>query len=299
MNEQSLIDLIKQACPSNASVLIGIDDDAAVLKPTVRETLVCTDMLMDGVHFRVKEALPSAIGHKALGVNLSDIAAMGGKALSAYVSLAIPKDLTTDTFIQSFYQGLTDLARSFDVAIAGGDTNIWKGPLVVNVTVLGESHAKGPILRSGAKPGDKVFVTGPLGGSLSGHHLTFTPRLREVRELLDHYAIHSMMDISDGLAKDLREITRQSGVKVILDKSAIPIQPHIKSHKDALQKAMSDGEDFELCFTLSAEEAERLKNDSRFSYCKEIGVVAEGEDLYFSGEKTPISWQGYQHGVKR
>ncbi|MES2746018.1 MAG: thiamine-phosphate kinase [Bdellovibrionota bacterium] len=299
MNEQSLIDLIKKTCPSNASVLLGIDDDAAVLKPTVRETLVCTDMLMDGVHFLVKEALPSAIGHKALAVNLSDIAAMGGRALSAYVSLAIPKDLTGEIFIQSFYQGLTDLARSFDVAIAGGDTNIWKGPLVVNVTVLGESHARGPVLRSGAKPGDKVFVTGPLGGSLSGHHLTFTPRLRESRELLDHYTIHSMMDVSDGLAKDLREITRQSGVKIILDKSSIPIQPHIATHKDSLQKAMTDGEDFELCFTLSSEEAERLKRDSKFSYCTEIGLVTEGEDLYFSGEKTAISWQGYQHGVKR
>lgn len=294
MNEQALIDIIKRKCPSNASVVLGIDDDAAVIRSTQREGLVCTDMLMDGVHFLSKEAHASAIGHKALAVNLSDIAAMGGRALSAYVSLALPRDFCTNGFVEEFYQGLSELAQSFDVAIAGGDTNIWKGPLVVNVTVFGESHTKGPVLRSGAKVGDRIFVSGPLGGSLSGHHLSFTPRLREARELMDHFRPTSMMDISDGLAKDLREIARLSGVACYLDKTAIPIQSKIASLPRALEKAMTDGEDFELCFTLNAEDAKRIETDPRFAYCRRIGEVRQGEGLFWT-DGNIINLQGYQH----
>ncbi|RYZ54762.1 MAG: thiamine-phosphate kinase, partial [Proteobacteria bacterium] len=237
MNEIELIESLKRLCPSNESVILGIDDDAAILKATLRESLICADMLMDGSHFLLNAAGPERIGHKALAVNLSDIAAMGGRALSAFVSLALPKHLANEAFLLPFYRGMSALAREFDVAIAGGDTNIWNGPLVVNVTVLGEAHPKGSIRRSTAKAGDRIFVTGPLGNSIEGHHLSFRPRLDEAKQLMDEFTLNSMMDISDGLGKDLRTICRQSAVGARIDRAAIPIRSTLKNHPDALKKA--------------------------------------------------------------
>ena len=296
MNELQLIDKLKSLCPSNDSIILGIDDDAAVLRPTAQPALVCADMLMEGVHFLVAEAGAEAIGHKSLGVNLSDIAAMGGQALSAFVSLALPRHLAKESFILDLYRGMSTLASRFGVAIAGGDTNIWNGPLVVNVTVVGEAHAKGAVRRSTARPGDMIFVTGPLGGSISGHHLDFEPRLAEAKLLMDHFSIHSMMDISDGLAKDLRTLTDQSGVSAVLERHAIPIRESIKDHPEGLKKAMCDGEDFELCFTLGAEDAKRLGSDSRFAFCTAIGRIQEGSGIYWSDDKRPMEWQGFEHG---
>ncbi|RYZ55767.1 MAG: thiamine-phosphate kinase [Proteobacteria bacterium] len=295
MNEIELIESLKRLCPSNDSVILGIDDDAAILKATLRESLVCADMLMDGSHFLLNEAGPERIGHKALAVNLSDIAAMGGRALSAFVSLALPKHLAHEAFLLPFYRGMSALAREFDVAIAGGDTNIWNGPLVVNVTVLGEAHAKGPVRRSTAKAGDRIFVTGPLGNSIEGHHLSFRPRLDEAKQLMDEFTLNSMMDISDGLGKDLRTICRQSAVGARIDRAAIPIRDTLKNHPDALQKAFCDGEDFELCFTLSEVEAQRLLGDQSFAYCRAIGRISEGQDILWSDDLSPILWQGFEH----
>lgn len=298
MTERSLIHRLKSLCPSNASIILGIDDDAAILHPTQTPTLVCTDMLMEGVHFLRESAAAAAIGHKALAVNLSDIAAMGGKALSAYVSLALPRAAANDAFIVDFYRGMATLAQSFDVAIAGGDSNVWDGPLVVNVAVLGEAHAKGAVKRSGAKVGDRIFVTGPLGGSIAGHHLSFRPRLDEAALLMEAFALHSMLDISDGLAKDLRTITEQSGVSAQLSRTAIPIRDTIRDHPEALRKAMGDGEDFELCFTLGASEAERLIHDPRFSFCIPIGTIHGGSGISWSDDHSPMDWHGFEHGQK-
>lgn len=295
MNEIDLIESLKRLCPSNETVILGIDDDAAILRPSVRETLVCADMLMDGTHFLLEEAGAERIGHKALAVNLSDIAAMGGRALSAFVSLALPRDLANETFLLPFYRGMSALAREFHVAIAGGDTNIWDGPLVVNVTVLGEAHAKGTVRRSTAKAGDRIFVTGPLGGSIEGHHLSFRPRLDEARLLMDRFDLNSMMDISDGLGKDLRTICRQSGVGAQIDRESIPIRGTIRNHPDALKKAFCDGEDFELCFTLSEAEALRLLEDKDFAYCKSIGSIIDGQELLWADDPCKILWQGFEH----
>jgi thiamine-monophosphate kinase len=295
MNEIELIESLKRLCPSNDSIILGIDDDAAILKPTLHESLCCADMLMDGTHFILEEAGAERIGHKALAVNLSDIAAMGGRALSAFVSLALPTNLANEAFLLPFYRGMGDLARTFNVAIAGGDTNIWSGPLVVNVTVLGEAHAKGSLRRSTAKAGDRIFVTGALGGSIEGHHLSFRPRLDEAKKLMDAFDLNSMMDISDGLGKDLRTICRQSGVGARIDRQAIPVRSTIRDHPDALKKAFCDGEDFELCFTLSEAEAQRLMKDQNFAYCKAIGSISDDQDLLWTDDLTPIQWQGFEH----
>ncbi len=296
MHELQLIAKLKTLCPSNESIILGIDDDAAILRPTLRATLVCADMLMDGVHFQIDEAGPQAIGHKALAVNLSDIAAMGGKALSAFVSLALPRRLANESFIIDFYRGMSRLANEFGVAIAGGDTNIWDGPLVVNVTVVGEAHTKGAVKRSGAQVGDTIFVTGALGGSIHAHHLVFQPRLAEARALMDAFTLHSMTDISDGLAKDLRTVTGQSSVSAYLDRSAIPIREILKEQPDALKKALSDGEDFELCFTLGPEDSLRLQNDSRFDFCSAIGEIRAGSGIFWKDDHSAMDWQGFEHG---
>lgn len=299
MSELLLIEALKTLCPSNASIILGIDDDTAIVRPTRNETLVCTDMLMEGVHFLIASAGAASVGHKALAVNLSDIAAMGGKALSAYVSLALPRSLFSEEFILDFYRGMSALAQTFDVAIAGGDTNLWDGPLVVSVSVLGEAHEKGAIRRSGAKPGDQIFVTGPLGGSIDSHHLNFRPRLDEAKLLMDNFALNSMMDLSDGLAKDLRSICEQSGVSALIDRQAIPLRDSMKDSPDALRRAFCDGEDFELCFTLSSSEANRLKAAPRFAFCRAIGRISEGSDIFWADDRSPMVWQGFEHGKNK
>lgn len=291
MNEQSIIQSLQKRCPLNNTVVKGIGDDSAVLRPMEREPLVCSDMLMDGVHFLVKEQDPRRIGHKALAVNLSDIAAMGGRAESAYVNLALPRSLCRSDFLDPLYEGMEQLAKRFAVAIAGGDTNIWEGPLVLSVTVIGSAHPKGAILRSGAKAGDAIFVTGPLGGSISGHHLDFIPRLHEARMLMDAFNPHGMIDVSDGLGKDLRVIADQSGVGAVLQRSALPLRSGVTE----AEKALTDGEDFELCFTLAEDEARVLEERREFSFCRRIGRVIVGEGLRWDDGRT-ITSLGFEHG---
>ncbi|HYX33011.1 MAG TPA: thiamine-phosphate kinase [Oligoflexus sp.] len=299
MKENKIIEQLKQQCPDNASVKLGIGDDSAVLNPSDREQLVCADMLMEGVHFILDSHNVEKIGHKALAVNLSDIAAMGGEALSAYICLALPRSHAESRFMERLYSGFSSLAQRFQVAIAGGDTNIWEGPLVISVTVVGAVHPKGAVTRRGARVGDVIMVTGELGGSIEGHHLDFTPRLAEARILMDGYKLHSMIDVSDGLGKDLRDICRQSGVAASLDPELLPLRgPLLKMPRaEAQQRALSDGEDFELCFTLSEKEAERLEARRDIS-CHRIGRIIAGEGLYWGhNEKTwePIHVQGYEH----
>src|SRR6478736_5249646 len=142
MKENKIIEQLRRQCPDNASVKLGIGDDSAVLQPNSSEQLVCADMLMEGVHFLVDAQNIESIGHKALAVNLSDIAAMGGVALSAYICLALPRSRAESRFIDHLYAGFAELAQKFQVAIAGGDTNIWEGPLVISVTVVGAVHRK-------------------------------------------------------------------------------------------------------------------------------------------------------------
>jgi len=300
MKETKIIEQLLRQCPSNASIKLGIGDDSAVLHAPSRDPLVCADMLMEGVHFLIDSPAVEKIGHKALAVNLSDIAAMGGEALSAYICLALPRSRAEPQFLERLYQGFGELARKFDVAIAGGDTNIWQGPLVISVTVIGQVHRKGAITRHGAQVGDVIMVTGKLGGSLDGHHLSFTPRLAEAKALMDHLKLHSMIDLSDGLGKDLREICQQSGVAACLDPAHIPLRDNVSSlpRQEALQKALKDGEDFELCFTLSESEASKCSEDSNLPHCYPIGRIIAGQGLYWGKGQTiqeVIQSYGYEH----
>ncbi len=301
MNELEWIKSMSQNLLPHPRLLLGVGDDAAVLQ-SAPQTIVTADMLLDRVHFDTSVQDASLIGRKALAVNISDIAAMGGVPYACVITIAIPRGKTT-TFVDQVYAGITALAREFQVAIAGGDTNTWDGAFAISITVWGDPHKKGVVKRSGARPDDVIFVSGPLGNSLAGHHLSFSPRVHLAKTLMDEVDVHAMIDLSDGLATDLRHICTASGVGALLDKSAIPIQSSLLQKMDreaALTKAMTDGEDFELCFTVSQADAQRLRSlpgigPSLFP----IGRICHDQlDLYWQtgdNRSEAIRYKGYEH----
>lgn len=305
LGEFQLIDWIRQRSSLHPQVPVGIGDDAALLAPTPgEEILVTTDMLMDGRHFVVGQTPPELIGRKALAVNLSDIAAMGGRPLAAFISWALPRR-GGRVLAQSLFKGMAELAESYNVAIAGGDTNSWDGPLVISITLVGETVGGRRILRSGARAGDWIFVTGPLGGSLlSGRHLTFIPRVHEALDLVQRVQVSSMLDLSDGIASDLRHILDQSGVGATLDARSIPIHSDVDRTLpdwEQLRRALTDGEDFELLFTVSPTEGERLFASPPPDWTPiSIGIVEEplGCRLWTAQATEELPRGGWEHTIE-
>ena len=300
--EFSYIDWLRQRTPAAAGVLVGPGDDTAVLRPPSGLLLVTTDMLLEGSCFRLAEAGPFHVGRKALAVNLSDIAAMAGVPTAAVVSVGLPRDGGRE-LAEQLYLGMRKVADEFDVPIVGGDTNSWNGPLSISVTMLGEATSRGPVLRSGARLGDWIMVTGPLGGSILGHHLDFTPRVREALRLHELVDLHAMIDISDGLAKDMHHICEESHCGAVLHAEAIPISEAAKAltaedGRSELDHALSDGEDFELAFTVSAEDGERLLRDQPVPgiTLHRIGeIVAAGYWIERDGQREVLEPRGYEH----
>lgn len=286
-------------------VVLGIGDDAAVIRSTCAAgEVITTDMLMEGVDFLIDTATPEAMGRKALAVNLSDIAAMGAWPTAAFVSVALPQDRGVD-FARRVFVGLETLAAEYEVTLAGGDTNSWRGPFVINVTLIGEPLASAPILRSGARPGDVLLATGAFGGSILGRHLHFTPRLREIRRLLEIVTPHAMIDVSDGLAADLHHLLHASGVGAILDARQIPIHPDAARMADELsplRHALGDGEDFELVLSVAKDDADRLLREwDHATPLSVIGTVtvdpAERLQL-LDGTVTPLPAWGWTHSLE-
>jgi thiamine-monophosphate kinase len=199
------------------------------------------------------------------------------------------------------YIGLREMADDFQTAIAGGDTNSWNGPLAISVTVIGEPTGMGPVRRTGAKPGDWILLTGPLGGSIAGKHLTFTPRVREAQQLHGLVELHAMIDISDGLAADLNHLCSESGCGAVLFAEAIPIADAacaLGDGKSALDHALSDGEDFELIFIVSPNEARDLIEKQPISGVNltQIGACVErGLWIEMNGQRRPLKPEGYVH----
>jgi len=261
MNERELIAKLLPALPRNQSVVTPAGDDCAVLDVGAPEYLLFkTDAVVEGIHF-THEAAPERIGRKALARCLSDIAAMGGKPTAALVTLGLPAKFAP-TDVERIYAGLNQLATQYQLAIVGGETTTNPGGTLISIALLGTVDKSRCILRSGARAGDAVFVTGRLGGSREGKHFDFEPRLREGQWLATHFKIHSMIDLSDGLASDLRHVLKASSVGAELLSSAIPISREAKlkaradsSAKPPLLAALTDGEDFELLFTLPAKQA--------------------------------------------
>lgn len=301
-SERDIIRDLKNCFPVRPPVEVGIGDDGAVLRPGDRPVIVVTDMLLDGVHFDLSSTSPELVGRKAVAVNLSDLAAMGCWPTAAFISIAVPKSIAaTDTFLSSLYDGMQALSDQFEFTIAGGDTNTWHGPFAINVCLTGSATSAAPVLRSGAKPGDVLMVTGPLGGSLpSGHHLTFEPHLQLSKWLLQNTDVHAMMDISDGLSIDLHRMVEASGTGAILDADAIPISPHVDAGLSAdqrLKHAMSDGEDFELLIAVSAADAKSLASQTKPHSFVRVGEVTESNDVLLkTGDTlTHLPADGWQH----
>jgi thiamine-monophosphate kinase len=299
--EFDYIDWVRRHTPADPRVLIGPGDDAAAMRLSSHvPSLITTDMLLEGSCFLLAEAGPRLVGRKAMAVNLSDIAAMAGRPIAAVVSVGLPRT-SGRALGEELYRGLREMADEFDTALVGGDTNSWNGPLVISVTVIGEATERGPVRRSGARPGDWLLVTGPLGGSIRGKHLTFTPRVREALRLHEVAELHAMIDVSDGLSADLGHICRESGCGAVLRAEAIPITEEARKMADErspLEHALGDGEDFELVFAVSPADGKRLQATQPVPgvTLTVIGeCVAEGLWLEKDGQRIPLEPNGYQH----
>jgi thiamine-monophosphate kinase len=250
--ESDFLAWIKQQQQPSPFVPLPAGDDLAVLKwPAGDLLLIGVDQVLDGVHFDSAIHSPRAIGIKAVNRNLSDCAAMACLPAAAVVSVALPRGSGFD-YARELYLGLRDAADPFDCPIVGGDTGTWDGKLAVTVTILGRSDGVEPITRIGARPGDGIYVTGRLGGSILGRHMTFSPRVREGRALAASGVVTSMIDLSDGLSRDLPRICAGA----LLEESAIPIHADARTdradNRTPIERALHDGEDYELLFTASA-----------------------------------------------
>jgi thiamine-monophosphate kinase len=302
MGEFDFIAWLRQRTPPASRVLAGPGDDCAVIETIPNHPwLVTTDMMLEGSHFVLAEAGPRRVGHKAMAVNLSDIAAMGGRPVAAFVSVGLPRG-NAETLAEELYLGMREVADRFETAIAGGDTNTWAGGLVVSVTVMGDPGPQGPIHRRGAKPGDWLFVTGPLGGSILGKHLDFVPRVKEGLMLQEHAMLHAMIDISDGLSADVFHICEESGCGAVLFSDKVPISDAARTIADGkapLEHALGDGEDFELAFAVDSADGERLLKTQPIpgTTLSHVGVFVAEKALFLeeNGARRRIEPRGFAH----
>lgn len=313
VNEREIIEVLAADLPINENTVIGAGDDcAAVRLPAGEETLLLkTDAVVEGVHFTRNDP-PQCIGRKALARCLSDLASMGGRPDSALVSLGLPSSGDV-SFLREVYRGLRCLAEKFGVAVVGGETTRCPGAFFLSITLTGYADSQGGVRRSGARVGDAIFVSGRLGGSRSGRHLNFEPRINEARWLAEHFRPHAMIDVSDGLAADLKVLLRASKVGARMDEAFIPVSEEAKrrfcdrvSKKPPLLAALTDGEDFELLFTLAPDLAVAVKDDWRARFPRTplslIGRVESGFQLRWKqnqGDCSLKALHGYDHFQQR
>jgi thiamine-monophosphate kinase len=256
MSEFELIEAIKRKIPRNLQGLIPIGDDAGAICPAPDQLLVfTTDAIVEGVDFVRGKLAPELVGRKALAINLSDLAAMGAEPLAFTITLGIVRT-SAQSWVLDFYKGLMKLAAEYNVSCVGGDITRSK-QFFASVALTGQAKREEIVLRSGARSGDWIAVTGELGGSILKHHYAFEPRIKEARFLTQHFRPSAMMDISDGLAQDLEHILKASGCGAELDFGRIPISRDAK--QPGLEHALSDGEDFELLFTVNPEKKAALE----------------------------------------
>lgn len=304
MSELDLIRWIRgRIGKRDGRIVVDSGDDAAVLKGGRGHLLFKTDSVIDGVHFDSRTARPEAIGHKAIARCLSDIGAMGCYPTFAVVAMMIPRN-AREAWIRRVIAGLERTARRFGTAVVGGDIASHAGKLAINVALLGETRDLKPVRRSGAKVGDVVMVTGPLGGSILGKHLRFTPRVREGVELNRRFEIHSMIDLSDGLATDLRHLCEESRAGAILYEERIPLTAEArrlarKQRGRPIHNALFDGEDYELLFTVPKTEAVRV---AKAKLGVPIGEISAVDGLYLKspvGALSEIVGRGWEHRFRR
>ena len=295
-----LHEMLKHASPAGSGVPFG--DDMAALTGDDRSLLWTVDMLMAGVDFVSAQHSWAAIGRKALAVNLSDCAAMAVQPVAALCAIALCNELTMDDAAE-ILRGARDCGDAYDCPIVGGDTNSWDSPTVISISVAGRvPSGSSPVRRDGAKPGDQVWLTGPVGGSILGRHMTFEPRIATALEINRRLAPHAMIDISDGLALDLGRILEASGCGAVLDARRLEPAIHADARRlaaadgqAARDHALHDGEDFELIAVLPAESPE--------AECAALGLLPLGEitaEHGFlldegDGNRCPIPVRGWEH----
>jgi len=294
--EFDFINWIQSQAKSTDFVQLPQGDDLAVLKWNADDLLlVGVDQVLDGVHFDSKIHSPREIGRKVVNRNFSDCAAMACLPAALVVSAGLPAGAGVE-YAKSMYQGMREAADAFNCPIVGGDTGSWPGQLVLSVTVLGRSAGIAPVSRKGAKPGDSIYVTGSLGGSILGRHMEFQPRIEIARELARTGRISAMLDISDGLSRDLRHICQQSHVGAIIEVDRIPIHEDAQSlsandSRPPIDHALHDGEDHELLFT----SADPIEHSS--VVC--IGKTTADPAILIrrDGILSPLEPLGWQHSL--
>ena len=310
LGEFGLIERIKEAVGGAPEGVLGIGDDCAVLpQADGRETLVTTDMLVEGSHF-LREDIPARLlGWKSAAVNFSDIAAMGGRPVGSFLSLGLPRGLDSE-WMDQFMAGYKECSDFCNAPLLGGDTTTSQAGICINVTVLGECGRGRSRKRSDAVSGDLICVTGPLGdsggglqvvlkgvardaaaGALVERHYRPTPRIREGLALAATPGVHAMMDISDGIASDLRHILKASGVGAEISVKDIPLSPELRqvcdqNGWDALELALTGGEDYELLFTMAPGTEPPVP-------CFVIGQITDGQDITWLGSDR--DYLGFRH----
>jgi thiamine-monophosphate kinase len=329
--ESQIISLIKKRARADDQVLVGIGDDAAIIKTGgAMDLIACSDLMVEGVHFRCEWGEPRLIGHKALAVTLSDVAAMGGIAKFALINIALPHRLSSE-FIAKIFQGIFDLADSCGVSIIGGDTSSSRDSLFIDTSVIGECASGRALTRRGARVGDTIYVTGTLGASTLGlqmleqgarlddrednlaarralmKHLAPEPRLKTGRAIAEMNLATAMIDISDGLSTDLCHILYESDCGAIIRANAIPIDESVRSLSaatseiDPLRLALDGGEEYELLFTVRPESRSRV---AELSSATGIPITPVGEivsekglQLMRDGTLRPVKPSGYEHMI--
>lgn len=330
-NESQIISRLKDLSRVDDRVLVGIGDDAAVIDGSAgsdgRDLLVCCDLMVEGVHFRSEWTPPRLLGRKALAVNLSDIAAMGGVPRFAMVSIALPHKFSS-AFIDEIFRGLFDLAEATGVSIVGGDTSSSPDSLFIDVSVIGDCVSGRAVTRRGAKAGDIIYVTGSLGASAlglslleEGHrlendsdyreallkHLAPEPRLEPGRAIGEAGLATAMIDISDGLSTDLWHLLDESNCGAVIHAGAIPIAGSVRRASsraptaNPLQLALNGGEEYELLFTAPLEKSRditELSNAIELPITRIGEIVAKGRlQLETDDRLEPLSPSGYEHAI--
>jgi thiamine-monophosphate kinase len=310
----------------------AIGDDAAVFHTTPgKETVITADLLIEDVDFRRTTAPPTLLGHKALAVSLSDIAAMGARPRWSLISIGVPEDVWETEFVDQFYEGLTSLADRYDVKLIGGDTSRTPDKIVIDSIAVGECNISQAVKRAGAEPGDQIFVTGSLGGAAAGlrliergAHLAEQNLADEDSQKIDHVLLRqlrpeprvgwgmvlgeerlatSLIDISDGLSSDLNHLCTESGAGALIESSLLPIDHQVvelcgRRALDPLQLALHGGEDFELLFTVRSGDVGRLPRKVDGVELTRIGEVRTKSDGVKISEGSRI-WElnpgGWKH----
>jgi thiamine-monophosphate kinase len=313
LSEKSIIERVRVRAKTPTAVRIGIGDDCAALRiPSGHEALVTTDFSLEGVHFRRQWHTPETVGHRCLTRGLSDIAAMGGRPIAAFLSLALPHNLP-QSWVDRFLAGLLRLADAFQMTLAGGDVAQSPSGILTDIVVVGSVPKGKAVLRSGAKPGDRIYVTGELGGSAAAlkllfagrklrpadfpHHFHPQPRLAVGEFLRQKRLASAMIDISDGLSTDLAHICEESGVGAEIQADAIPLANIGKPGRPVdLNSALHGGEDYELLFSVPP--ARRVPSQIAGVQITQIGHITRRKHVILINEQGmghELRPQGWEH----